>query len=99
MNFLLVQMKEMGKKMDKQTKSVVVQWIGPLILLIIALAIMVFNFSAKSKAKAYDAVTKNMTSSAESCLVNFTQQLATFQVISEPIAELLELPVFPDTVL
>ena len=76
--------------MDKQTKSVVVQWIGPLILLIIALAIMVFNFSAKSKAKAYDAVTKNMTSSAESCLVNFTQQLATFQVISEPIAELLE---------
>lgn len=76
--------------MDKQTKSVAVQWIGPSVLLVIALVIMVFNFSTKSKAKAYDTVTKNMTSSAENGLENLTQQLELFKTVSEPIAELLE---------
>ena len=76
--------------MDKQTKSVVVQWIGPSVILVIALIVMVYTFSAKSEAKAYDSVTKNMISSAETCLKNITDELALFETVGEPLVALIE---------
>ncbi|MCI9464832.1 MAG: diguanylate cyclase [Lachnospiraceae bacterium] len=76
--------------MDNQTKSVAVQWIGPSVLLIIALMVMVFNFSTKSRSKAHDTVTKNMTESAQTCLDNLTDELTLYKTVGEPIAALLE---------
>ncbi|MCM1038978.1 MAG: sensor domain-containing diguanylate cyclase [Ruminococcus sp.] len=76
--------------MDKQTKSVAVQWIGPSVLLVIALMIMVFNFSTRSETKAYDTVTKNMMVSAQECLSGLTDQITLFETVGEPIASLLE---------
>lgn len=76
--------------MDKQTKSVLLQWIGPSALLVVALIIMVYFFSARSEANAYGTVTKNMTSSAENCLQNITDELILFQTVGEPLAALIE---------
>ncbi|MCM1388020.1 MAG: sensor domain-containing diguanylate cyclase [Bacillus sp. (in: Bacteria)] len=76
--------------MDKQTKSILVQWIGPTIIMIFIIGIMLFNFSVKSKAGANDMVTKSMTAAAEICTLKFKERLELLETVGRPIGELLE---------
>ncbi len=75
--------------MEDKTRSIAVQWLVPSGILVMVLIIMLFNFTTKSKLSASDAVTRNMTSTAEACADNFREQLVLLKTIGEPVAELL----------
>lgn len=75
--------------MNKQTKSITVQWIGPTGIMIIILGVMLFNFSVKSKISANDTVTRNMTISAELCTGKFKERITRLETVGRPISELL----------
>lgn len=76
--------------MDKQTKSIAIQWIGPTVIMIIILGIMLFNFSVKSRTSANDAVARNMTAAAEVCTSKFKERITRLEMVGRPIGELLE---------
>ncbi|MCM1253907.1 MAG: diguanylate cyclase [Clostridium sp.] len=76
--------------MDKQTKSILVQWIGPTIIMIFIIGVMLFNFSVKSKASANDAVSRNMTTAVEICALKFEERLELLETVGRPVSELLE---------
>ncbi|MBO5208151.1 MAG: GGDEF domain-containing protein [Lachnospiraceae bacterium] len=74
---------------ENQTKSMAVQWVVPTAVSMLVLIIMVYNFSTKSRDSASDTVSKNMTTIAEQCATNFTEELTLLEKVGEPIAELL----------
>lgn len=74
---------------ENQTKSMAVQWVVPTAVLMLVLIIMMYNFSTKSRDGASDTVSKNMTTIAESCADNFTEELTLLEKVGKPIAELL----------
>lgn len=74
---------------ENQTKSMAVQWVVPTAVLMLVLIIMMYNFSTKSRDSASDTVSKNMTTIAEQCATNFTEELTLLEKVGEPIAELL----------
>ena len=76
--------------MDKQMKSIAIQWIGPTAIMIIILGIMLFNFSVKSRISANDAVTRNMTVAAEVCTNKFKERITRLEPVGRPISEPLE---------
>lgn len=75
--------------MEDKTRSIAVQWLVPSGILAMVIVIMLFNFSTKSRLSANDAVTRNMTATAETCADNFREQLMLLERIGEPVAELL----------
>lgn len=75
--------------MEDKTRSIVVQWLVPSGILAMVIIIMLFNFTTKSQLSASDAVTRNMTATAETCADNFREQLTLLVTIGEPVAELL----------
>ena len=75
--------------MDKQTKSIAIQWIGPTAIMIIILGIMLFNFSVRSRISANDTVTRNMTIAAEICANKFNERITRLETVGRPICELL----------
>lgn len=75
--------------MEDKTRSIAVQWLVPSGILAMVIVIMLFNFSTKSRLSANDAVTRNMTATAETCADNFREQLMLLETIGEPVAELL----------
>lgn len=83
-------MGETKKTMDKQTKSVLVQWIGPFALMLIVLVVMLFNFFTKSKINASDTITKNMVTAAEASARQFKERLVLLETVGRPIASLYE---------
>lgn len=83
--------------MDKQRKSIAVQWIGPIVLMVMALGVMLFNFSVKSKQAANDTVTRNMTSAAESSTAKFGERLRRLETVGRPLGELLQRGTMLDT--
>lgn len=76
--------------MDKQTKSIAVQWIGPTLIMVIILCVMLFNFSVESKAGANDIVTKNMTTAVEKCSAQFRERLELLETVGRPVGRLLQ---------
>lgn len=76
--------------MEDKTRSIAVQWLVPSGILAMVIVIMLFNFTTKSKLSASDAVTREMTATAETCADNFREQLILLETIGEPVAELLE---------
>ncbi|MBQ6806201.1 MAG: GGDEF domain-containing protein [Lachnospiraceae bacterium] len=74
---------------ENQTKSIAMQWVVPTAVLMLVLVIMLFNFTTKSKVNAADTVNRNMTSIAEQCADNFSEQLTLLEKVGKPIAELL----------
>lgn len=75
--------------MDKQTKSVLIQWIGPFVLMLMVLAVMLFNFFTKSRASANDTITKNMVTAAEASTREFRERLVLMETVGRPVAALL----------
>ncbi|MCI8358625.1 MAG: diguanylate cyclase [Lachnospiraceae bacterium] len=75
--------------MEDKTRSIAVQWLVPSGILAMVIVIMLFNFTTKSKLSANDAVTRNMTATAETCANKFKEQLTLLVTIGEPVAELL----------
>lgn len=76
--------------MDDNRKTIVIQWLVPAGILLMVLAIMLFNFTTKSRLSANDTVTRNMTDAAEACADNFREQLTLLTTIGEPVAELMD---------
>lgn len=81
----MMQTRETGKTMDDDRKTIIIQWMVPAGILLMVLAIMLFNFTTTSRLGANDTVTRNMTTAASACADNFKEQLTT---IGEPVAEL-----------
>lgn len=75
--------------MDKQTKSIIVQWIGPFVVMVMVLAVMLFNFSVKSKTNASELVTKNMTAAVETSMNRIKTRVTLLETVGKPIGELL----------
>lgn len=80
-NFLLKYKMGTKKKMDDNRKTIIVQWLVPAGILLMVLAIMLFNFTTKSRLSANDAVTRNMTTAADACADNFREQLTLLTTI------------------
>lgn len=76
--------------MDDNRKTIVIQWMVPAGILLMVLAIMLFNFTTTIKLGANDTVTRNMTTAASACADNFREQLTLLTAIGEPVAELME---------
>ena len=76
--------------MDDNRKTIVVQWLVPAGILLMVIAIMLFNFTTKSRLSANDIVTRNMTDAASACADNFREQLTLLTTIGEPVTELME---------
>ncbi len=75
--------------MDNQTKSIALQWGIPSAVLLLVLAVMLFNFSTKSQMDAREVVNKNMTSLAEECARNLEGELTLLEKVGKPIAEII----------
>lgn len=75
--------------MNNQVKSIVVQWIGPALALVVALVAMFFNFSSKSEVEARDIVSKNITMMAERSAYNFKEEILSLVRVGEPLADIL----------
>ena len=76
--------------MDDNRKAIAVQWLVPAGILLMVIAIMLFNFTTKSRLSANDTVTRNMTDAASACADNFREQLTLLTTIGEPVTELME---------
>lgn len=76
--------------MDDDRKTIIIQWMVPAGILLMVLAIMLFNFTTTSRLGANDTVTRNMTTAASACADNFKEQLTLLTTIGEPVAELME---------
>ena len=50
---------------DKQTKSVIMQWLIPTVILVIILVVMLTDFSTQSQQAAADNVAKSYVNAAE----------------------------------
>lgn len=75
--------------MNNQVKSIVIQWIGPALALVVALVVMFFNFSEKSEVEARSTVTKNITMMAERSAYNFKEEILSLVRVGGPIADIL----------
>ena len=75
--------------MNNQVKSIIVQWIGPALALVVALIAMFFNFSGKSEVEARNTVAKNITMMAERSAYNFKEEILSLVRVGEPIADIL----------
>lgn len=75
--------------MNKQLKSISIQWIAPMAILILALVIMLANFSKKSSEAANNTVTRNIIAAAESCTHIFYEEIALIENVGVPVAEII----------
>ena len=62
---MLEQIVKKGKTMEKQTRTTVVSWIIPGLILIAVIFVLMFNFSNKSSASAMETISKNLIKSAQ----------------------------------
>lgn len=76
--------------MENQNKSAIASWVGPSVILMIAVIIMLFNFSTKSNADALETVSRNLIKSAQVYGDNFTHELELLGKTAGPVRALLE---------
>lgn len=74
---------------NNQMKAIFIQWIGPMAVLMLALVIMLINFSTKSRLNANSAVNRNIVTSAENCARILNDELLLIEKVGKPIAEIL----------
>ena len=75
--------------MNNELKSIAIQFIGPSIILIIALVLMLFNFSTKSQVNANNIVNRNIIVMAENCTRIFNDEITLLEKVGRPVAEIL----------
>lgn len=76
--------------MESQNKSVIASWVVPGIILIIAVAIMVINFTTKSSSDATEAVSRNLIKSTQIYGENFIHELDVLSQVAGPIRVIAE---------
>lgn len=77
--------------MNKQGKSIIVQWIGPALALVLALVIMFFNFSSKSEVEARNTVAKHIILMAERSAYNVKEDILSLVKVGETVSDTLGL--------
>lgn len=87
---MLEQIVKKGKTMEKQTRTTVVSWIIPGLILIAVIFVLMFNFSNKSSASAMETISKNLIKSAQDYGSSFMNELETFVSAVNPFRVLLE---------
>lgn len=76
--------------MESQNKSVIASWGVPGIILIIAVAIMVINFTTKSSSDATEAVSRNLIKSTQAYGENFIHELEVLSKVAAPVCVIAE---------
>ncbi len=61
--------------MNNNIKAISIQWIGPTALLVLALVLMLFNFSTKSQLNASTTVNRNIEMTAQTCASIFNEEI------------------------
>lgn len=75
--------------MKKRIKSIYIQWVLPIIVLIIVMVATTFDFYYKSERSANNTVTKNIITMAESCARTFNDEITLPEKVGKPIAKIL----------
>ncbi|MCM1266857.1 MAG: diguanylate cyclase [Bacteroidales bacterium] len=75
--------------MDNQNKSSLIQWVGPTIVMMIAVIAMLVNFTHKANQEAESTVTKNLIADVESYGNSLLHELEKVERAGTPIAALL----------
>lgn len=75
---------------DKHVKSVVVQWLIPLIVLIIVVCIMLVNFSITNGKKESQEVKDSLLSTAEEYALQFHHKIAVMTAVTESLSAYME---------
>ncbi|MDE6845444.1 MAG: sensor domain-containing diguanylate cyclase [Lachnospiraceae bacterium] len=76
--------------MESQNKSVIASWVVPGVILIIAVAIMVINFTTKSSSDATEAVSRNLIKSTQVYGENFIHELELLNKVAGPVRAIAE---------
>lgn len=76
--------------MEKQTKSTIVSWVIPSLILIAVIFVMMYSFSNKSSADASDTISRNLIKAAQAYGENFMYKLETLGNVASPFRVLLE---------
>lgn len=83
--------------MNKQVKSMVTQWIAPAGVLVLALILMLLNFSTKSRVSVNNTVTRNMITNAEKCASLLCDDIVLMEEVGKPIADILSATIGSNT--
>ena len=76
--------------MENQNKSVIASWVIPGVILIVAVVIMVINFSTKSSSDAAEAVSRNLIKSTQVYGENFIHELDVLSKVAGPVRAMTE---------
>lgn len=75
--------------MDNQNRSSVLQWLIPTGIMLVAVVVMLVNFSSKSNTEAESSVSKTLVASAETYASSFLHELEEVGKAGAPVKELL----------
>ncbi|MDE6386998.1 MAG: sensor domain-containing diguanylate cyclase [Lachnospiraceae bacterium] len=76
--------------MENQNKSVIASWVVPGVILMIAVAIMLINFSTKSSSDASEVVSRNLIRSAQGYGEDFKHELEILGKVAAPVRAIME---------
>lgn len=76
--------------MENQNKSVIASWVVPGVILMIAVAIMLINFSTKSSSDAQEVVSRNLIRSAQGYGDDFLHELEILSKVASPVRVIME---------
>ena len=76
--------------MERQNKSVIASWVIPGAILVIAVVIMVFNFTTKSSSDAMEAVSRNLIKSTQVYGEKFIHELDILSKVAGPVRAIAE---------
>lgn len=76
--------------MEKQNKSVIASWAGPGLILMVAVVIMLINFSTKSSKDASEVVSRNLIRSTQRYGEDFLYQISTLGKVAAPVRAVIE---------
>lgn len=76
--------------MGNQNKTAVVSWVIPAVILIIAVAVMVYNFTTKSSSDAMESVSRNLIRSTQIYGEKFIHELNVLSKVAGPVRAIVE---------
>lgn len=75
---------------DEQTRGAVLQWLVPVIVLIVVVIVMLFNFSAKSNREAADEIENSLIQTTEGYALKVNQELVSLVDAGKPMGFLMK---------
>lgn len=76
--------------MGNQNKSAIVSWVVPAVILIIAVAVLVVNFTTKSSEDAMESVSRNLIRSTQIYGEKFIHELNVLSKVAGPVRAIVE---------